>query len=112
MNTLLTLILLYLSTPFVLVVMCRILVYLFKLIIEFIPKYKKCENPLVDDSAEDRFNEFICRRYGCITTGKYYAGMPQATCVRCGHKNKCANHKVKEWSLPYRYERNEKKGYS
>ena len=64
-----------------------------------------CKNPLVDDSAEDRFYEAYCRKYGCVTTGSYYVGMPQATCCRCGHRNYCAQPQIKEWRLPDRYDK-------
>ena len=37
---------------------------------------------------------------GCVTTARYYVGMPQATCRRCGHKNSCARSEIPEWSEP------------
>lgn len=69
------------------------------------PKYRPCKNPLVEDTNEDRFNEWVCRTYGCVTTARHYVGMPQATCRRCGHKNPCAQTQIKEWRLPDRYDK-------
>lgn len=57
------------------------------------------KNPLTGDTVQQRINEYLCRKRGCITTGPYY-GMPQASCCFCGHKNSCANNHVEEWSLP------------
>ena len=68
--------------------------------------FAPCKNPLVEDTKEDRYNEWLCRTQGCITTASYYVGMPQATCCRCGHKNHCAQPQIKKWRLPDRYETN------
>jgi hypothetical protein len=63
-----------------------------------IPNYEKCKNPLVKDTNKNRYNEFLCRKNGCITKASYYIGMPQSICKRCGHRNKCAASHVKEWN--------------
>jgi hypothetical protein len=57
------------------------------------------KNPLTGDTFEQRAREQRCKSGSCITVGSYY-GMPQATCARCGHRNRCAGDFVKEWSLP------------
>jgi hypothetical protein len=57
------------------------------------------KNPLTGDTLQQRINESICRRHGCIDWGTYY-DLPQATCARCGHRNSCAGWHVKEWELP------------
>jgi uncharacterized OB-fold protein len=57
------------------------------------------KNTLTGDTFEQRAREQRCKSGSCITVGSYY-GMPQATCARCGHRNKCAGNFVKEWSLP------------
>lgn len=60
---------------------------------------KPAKNTLVKDSPNQRAREFICKIYGCETIGKYYK-LPQATCRRCGHKNKCAGDHMPEWNNP------------
>ena len=58
------------------------------------------KNPLTGDTTKQRLNEYLCKVNGCVTYGEYYTMYDQATCRRCGHKNRCANDLVKEWSLP------------
>jgi len=103
MGELLTLIFIFIAialAPFTAAFICKVIFWF----AVNIPRYEPCKNPLVDDCNEDRYNEFLCGINGCITTSSYYVGMPQATCKRCGHKNRCAQPQVKEWSLPDRYD--------
>jgi len=77
---------------------------IFKLFIK-LSWFQPCKNPLVNDTKLDRYNEWICRTYGCVTTASYYIGMPQATCKRCGGKNYCAQPQIPKWRLPDRYDK-------
>jgi hypothetical protein len=61
-------------------------------------KLFETKNPHSPNNIRFWVREFICDTFGCITTAKYYVGMPQATCRRCGHKNSCAQPQVPEWS--------------
>jgi hypothetical protein len=58
------------------------------------------KNPLTGDTVAQRMRESTCRSVGCVTQGEYYTMLQQATCRRCGHRNKCAGDFVKEWILP------------
>lgn len=69
--------------------------------------FPKVKNPLVEDTFYNRFNEWLCGKdfKSCIMFGSYY-GMPQASCRRCGHKNKgIASEGVPEWRLPDRLQK-------
>lgn len=64
--------------------------------------FPKPQNPLVPDTLKHRFNSWLCGKdfKNCIRRGSYY-GMPQATCCRCGHKNRyMAADSVPEWRQP------------
>lgn len=65
-------------------------------------RFKKVDNPHVQDTIFNRYQEWVCRVFGCIITGAY-TGLPQSRCKRCGHKNWCASENVPEWSLPDRF---------
>ena len=58
------------------------------------------KNPLTGDTPAQRARESICRNVGCVVISKYYVGLPQAVCRRCGHRNKCAGAHMKEWYIP------------
>jgi hypothetical protein len=58
------------------------------------------KNTVTGDTPQQRVREFKCKMNGCVTTARYYVGMPQATCRRCGHKNSCARSEIPEWSEP------------
>ncbi len=72
---------------------------LFKKFLMLLP-LQPAKNTVTGDTPEQRAREWICRFEGCITVARYYAGMPQATCRRCGHRNRCAQSGVKEWREP------------
>lgn len=59
------------------------------------------KNDLVQISRSQRFREWWCKKFSCITIGPYY-GMVQSHCRRCGHKNKgIASEDCPEWSKPW-----------
>ncbi len=41
-------------------------------------------NPLVKQTWWVRYDQWLCKKFGCITYGQYYAALPQAHCSRCG----------------------------
>jgi len=47
-----------------------------------------------------KFWNWQCKKYGCITVGKYY-GMAQAHCRRCGKKTVWAAEGVSEHIEPW-----------
>ena len=57
------------------------------------------KNIVTGDTLKQRMREQYCRVLGCIGLGEL-TGLPQAQCMRCGHKNKCAAAFIKEWSNP------------
>ena len=61
-------------------------------------KFFKTKNPHSPDDFRFWVREFICETFGCIQFAKYYHGMSQATCARCGHKNWTARPEIPEWS--------------
>ena len=73
----------------------RLLGYILKVIFR-----TPAKNTLTGDTIEQRMRESTCRSIGCVAHGEYYTMLQQATCRRCGHKNKCANSLVREWNLP------------
>lgn len=79
-----------------------------KFITELLKKlFPPVKNPLVEDTLSNRFYESQCgdNFEHCIRIGSYY-GMVQATCARCGHKNRgIASEGVPEWVLPDRLDK-------
>lgn len=61
---------------------------------------KPAKNTVTGDTPAQRARESTCRKVGCVTISKYYVGLPQAVCRRCGHRNKCARAHMKEWYIP------------
>jgi hypothetical protein len=57
------------------------------------------ENTVTGNTPQQRVREYKCRVGGCKTVGRYY-GMSQATCRRCGHRNRSGADFVSEWSEP------------
>jgi hypothetical protein len=57
-------------------------------------------NPLVEQTPKVRFNQWRCKKYGCLTVGEYY-GMSQAHCRRCGKMTHHADTSICDpWELP------------
>lgn len=58
-------------------------------------------NPLVEQTPKVRFNQWRCKKSGCLTTAEYYVGMPQSHCRRCGKMTYYADRKIcNPWELP------------